>query len=51
MNQDVQYLCYDVYEANEIQTAFDKAIGYDGYMYVAHQASQDEQMKKACEDV
>ena len=51
VNQDGQYLCYDVYEANEIQTAFDKAIGYDGYMYVAHQSPQDEQMKKACEEV
>lgn len=51
VDQDIQYLCYDEYEAAEIQTAFNKAIGYDGYIYVAHQTPQDEQMKAACEAV
>ena len=51
VGQDIQYLYYDPYEAAEIQTAFDKAIGYDGYAYVAHKTLQDEQMKAACEEV
>ena len=36
VNQDIQYLYYDVYEASEIQTAFDKAIGYDGIFLSNH---------------
>ena len=51
VGQDIQYLCYDSYEAAEIQTAFNKAIGNDGSMIVAHKAPQDEQMKAACEEV
>ena len=51
VGQDIQYLCYDAYEAAEIATAFNKAIGNNGDMIVAHQTSQDEQMKAACEEV
>ena len=51
VGQDIQYLCYDPYEAAEIQTAFNKAIGNDGQMIVAHKTLQDEQMKAACEEV
>lgn len=51
VDQDIQYLCYDIYEASDIQNAFDKAIGYEGNMAVAHQTPQDEQMKAACEAV
>lgn len=51
VEQDTKYLCYDVYEASAIQNAFNKAIGYDGNMSVAHQTPKDEQMKAACEEV
>lgn len=51
VGQDIQYLYYDPYEAAEIQTAFNKAIGNDGQMIVAHKTLQDEQMKAACEEV
>lgn len=51
VGQDIQYLCYDPYEAAEIRTAFNKAIGNDGQMIVAHKTLQDEQMKAACEEV
>ena len=51
VGQDIQYLYYDLYEAAEIQTAFNKAIGNDGQMIVAHKTLQDEQMKAACEEV
>jgi len=51
VGQDIHYLCYDPYEAAEIQTAFNKAIGNDGQMIVAHKTLQDEQMKAACEEV
>ena len=51
VEQDIQYLCYNIYEASDIQNAFDKAIGYEGNMTVAYQTPQDEQMKAACEAV
>jgi len=49
--QDIQYLCYDPYEAAEIQAAFNKAIGYDSNMQKTLPAPQDAQMKAACEEV
>ena len=49
--QDIQYLCYDAYEAAEIQAAFNKAIGYDSNMQKTLPAPQDAQMKAACEEV
>ena len=51
VGQDIQYLYYDPYEAAEIQTAFNKAIGNNGDIIEAHKAPQDEQMKAACEEV
>ena len=51
VGQDIQYLYYDPYEAAEILTAFNKAVGNDGQTIVAHKTLQDEQMKAACEEV
>ena len=51
VGQDIQYLYYDPYEAAEIKTAFNKAIGNNGDIIEAHKAPQDEQMKAACEEV
>ena len=51
VKQDKSLLCYDMTEAATIESEFDRAIGYDGYMYKAYQSQQDEQMKAACEEV
>ncbi len=51
VKQDNSLLCYDMTEAATIQSDFDRAIGYDGYMYKAYQSQQDELMKAACEEV
>lgn len=42
---------YDQTEVYQVQTAFDRAVGYDGTMYKAYQSRQDARIKASCEAV
>ncbi len=47
----VEYARYYTDETNQLQTAFNNAIGTDGTVYTYHKDNQDSQMKSACDGV